>query len=241
MWSRADVSTPSLIEEVDILRKEVCKRLYESWKKSCQKALKNNEVEPLPPNRIEFLPIQWYEIVHGKSSPVKQSVSSVTLKTIPLMRSLANDVVFDVMMYLTPEFCMETLEFVTKHINDDLKKIMDINPDFDPLSKEIGNDCRCSIIGHSLGSVIVWDILATLKIDMEKVKVKDTSGGSSYNPMELFNLPLTCLKMPTIPNVTKDKENDNATNANADDVPLWGPIVPSTLKHKLMFIPGKLN
>jgi len=166
----------------------------------------------------------------------KQAVTSATLKTIPLMRSLANDVVFDVMMYLTPEFCLETLEFVTKHINDDLKKLMDIYPDFDPLSKEIGNDCRCSIIGHSLGSVIVWDILSTLKIDMEKAK--DTkSGDTSYNPMEMFNLPLTCFNMPTIPNVTNGKENDNATKANAEDLPLWGPILPSALKQKLMFIP----
>jgi len=211
MWSRTDVSTPSLIDEIDNFRAAVYKRMYESWNKSCQKALKNNEIEPLPPNRTEFLPIRWFEVLHGHSSPVKKSVKSVTLKTIPLMRSLANDVVFDVLMYLTPEFCMETLEFVTKHINDDLKKIMDINPDFDPLSKEVDNGCWCSIIGHSLGSVIVWDILSALKADMVQRE----------NSKEL----------------STEKENSDVSSDSANDIPLWGPILPSPLKQKLVFTP----
>ena len=174
--------------------------------------MKNNEIEPLPPNRIEFLPIQWYEKVHGNSSNVKKSVNAATLKTIPLMRSFVNDVVFDVMMYLTPEYCQKILEFVIGHINNNLQKLMEINTEFDPFDEADGS-CKCSIIGHSLGSVIVWDILSALKADIDSAE-----NGNEESLIE-----------------------EESLNQNKVEMPIWGPSLSTPLKETLMFTPGEYN
>jgi len=40
----------------------------------------------------------------------------VTPNTIPALRSIANDVVLDVLLYMTPTYCFDVLESVTDQI-----------------------------------------------------------------------------------------------------------------------------
>jgi hypothetical protein len=86
-----------------------------------------------------------------------QSLKATTLTTIPALRELANDVIFDVLMYLTPNFCFEVLECVTDQIIEIYSIFRKTHPDF------VSNGGKCSLVGHSLGSVIIWDLLSLLK------------------------------------------------------------------------------
>jgi len=162
LWSKEGITMPDSIEELNYTRAAMHKRQIEIWKKECARCEKEKSAYPPPPNRIELLPIQWYHRIHSSSGSLKKSLNSVTLNSIPALRAIANDVVFDVLMYLTPEFCKEVLECVTEQICDLYSKFKEIHKHF------VSFGGKCSLIGHSLGSVIVWDLLSFLKIKQEK-------------------------------------------------------------------------
>jgi hypothetical protein len=110
----------------------------------------------------QFLPIEWHDKVRSPSHSLVTSLTAVTLSSIPALRSIANDVIFDVLMYLTPEFCEAILQCVTTQIVELFSTFQKINPSF------IATGGKFSIIGHSLGSVIAWDILSILKDNTER-------------------------------------------------------------------------
>jgi len=112
--------------------------------------------EPAPPNRVELIPILWYDRVHCSSSSLMKSLKAATITTIPALREIANDVIFDVLMYLTPNFCYDVLDCVTEQIIQQFALFKKHNPDF------VANGGKCSLMGHSLGSVICWDLLTIL-------------------------------------------------------------------------------
>jgi len=152
LWSRSD-STFSLVEEINLLRSAIHAKQYESYKKACQLAESRSQGKPLPPNRIELLPIQWYDSLHGPKSCMKKSLKSVTLETIPSMRNIVNDVLMDVLMYLTPIWQTQTLEFISGKLKSLLDSFQKIHVTVD----------KYSLIGHSLGSIIIWDLLSAMK------------------------------------------------------------------------------
>ena len=125
---------------------------------------------PPPPNRIEFIAIEWYHCLHSTTSSTATSTSSshtddlmrnlqlVTLRTIPALRTIANDVLLDVLLYCTPTFCSIVLQTVTQQMIQYYNTLVhDVFPDF------LVNGGKVSLMGHSLGSVILWDLLATAK------------------------------------------------------------------------------
>lgn len=87
-----------------------------------------------------------------------RTLKAVTLNTIPALRAIANDVILDVLLYLTPNYCYDVLESVTDQITALYKVVNKVYPDF------TASGGKCSIIGHSLGSVICWDLLSLKKV-----------------------------------------------------------------------------
>lgn len=156
LWSREDVQFSSIVEEVDKMRIKIFKKQYEKWRSKCLK-VKGDEKPPTPPNKIEFIAIEWYDQIHNSSSAVKQSINSITLENISKLRVLANDVVSDVLMYMTPEYCEKVLNFVIEQICNFYQEFQQVHSNF------FENGGKCLLMGHSLGSVIAWDILAILK------------------------------------------------------------------------------
>lgn len=71
-----------------------------------------------------------------------------------MVRQIANEVVLDVLLYLTPAFRSRILNFVCYKINKLYHKFCENNPSF------VRDGGKCSVIGHSLGTVILFDILA---------------------------------------------------------------------------------
>ncbi len=85
-----------------------------------------------------------------------------TLNTIPALRSIANDVVLDVLLYMTPNYCYDVLKSVTDQIYSVYEVFNKVFPDF------ASRGGKCSLMGHSLGSVILWDLLSLKKRDLAK-------------------------------------------------------------------------
>jgi len=157
LWSKEDVSIDSWVTEMNKLRGNLQRLQYEEFQLEIDKAKKMNKPEPKPPSRIEIVPIEWFDRIHSSSSMLMKSLAAATIPSVPALRAIAKNVVFDVMMYLTPGFCEEVLDCVTVQINGFYLDFLKIHPDF------LACGGKCSIIGHSLGSVIAWDLLSILK------------------------------------------------------------------------------
>jgi hypothetical protein len=98
-FSREDIKAASILQAMNQLRASVQAKQVEQWKENC----KIQKTKLLPPPRIEFLPIEWFGRLHDSSSALMKSLQLTTLQTIPALRAIANDVVFDVLMYLVSE------------------------------------------------------------------------------------------------------------------------------------------
>ena len=194
------------------------------------------EKPPNPPNRIELLPIEWWDRIHSSSSALKTTLKASTLQTIPALRAIANDVMFDVLMYLTPTFTETVLSTVTEQIQDVFRGYLDLNPSF----RSSGG--KCSLVGHSLGSVICWDMLSVLK-DFSQPKPKRHS-----HPTDKLTIPRG---QPVVRGVSVSSQDGGVeiayqayAAASTDDMTddpvksaTWGPSLTKPMQECLPFVP----
>ncbi|KAE9300114.1 hypothetical protein PF008_g23078 [Phytophthora fragariae] len=110
--------------------------------------------------RVEFLPIEWHSKLHMEG--LDQLIRDVTLPAIPKLRELANDTVLDVLFFMSPLFHQVILDEVAKEMNRVFTLFQSRHPDW----IDSGSSCapgskrkKVSIIAHSLGSIICFDIL----------------------------------------------------------------------------------
>ena len=169
-----------------------------------------------------------------------KSLKATTLNTIPALRAIANDVVFDVLMYLTPTFCSEVLECVTEQINELYTKFQQCHPDF------VDSGGKASLIGHSLGSVICWDLLTILKdASREKTASLDHKTESSRSFTSL--LPPSVLGVPILQQDHEDgqpaveigyQHYASEEDANSAQNGSWGPSLSAPMKQCIPFDPA---
>jgi hypothetical protein len=113
------------------------------------------EGNPNHHKRIECLGVEWFNEVHDDSSiGMHEGLAKVTLPSVLSIRRLAHQVTMDVMLFLTPEFKQKILRIVVEKINLMFLQYCELNPAF------VQSGAKCSLVGHSLGTVIVYDILA---------------------------------------------------------------------------------
>mmetsp|Transcript_40386 Transcript_40386/g.47253 ORF Transcript_40386/g.47253 Transcript_40386/m.47253 type:complete len:1103 (+) Transcript_40386:217-3525(+) len=108
--------------------------------------------------RVEYIPIEWHEefckrkYAVGKESTHSPSLQDISLDTIPHLREFANDTLLDVLYFMSPEHHDLIIDIVTKELNLVVSKFRHLNQYFFP--------GRISMLCHSLGSVVSWDILS---------------------------------------------------------------------------------
>lgn len=101
--------------------------------------------------RIEYLPISWHDELHGDPSGIDKRLKPITLEWTPKLRKFANTTILDVLFYTSPIYCQTIISKVGNELNNLYKLFSARNPSF--------KGC-VSMIGHSLGSLIVFDILS---------------------------------------------------------------------------------
>ncbi|XP_043218862.1 phospholipase DDHD2-like isoform X3 [Amphibalanus amphitrite] len=101
--------------------------------------------------RVEFLPISWHHALHGAAGGLDEALRLITLPSIPLLREFTNDTIVDVLYYTSPIFCQVILKTVGDDINSIYGKFCERNPEFRG---------SVSVAGHSLGSLILFDLLS---------------------------------------------------------------------------------
>ncbi|KAI9313781.1 DDHD domain-containing protein [Dichotomocladium elegans] len=123
-------------------------------------------------NGIQFLPVPWrHEIKFGISREEGQqqteadlgepdgddgcpTLDELTVDGVPNIRSIVSDVIIDIPLYLTPKYREQMTTAICMLINDIFLRYVTRNPDF------LERDGKVSIIGHSLGALVAFDMLA---------------------------------------------------------------------------------
>ncbi|CAG4973985.1 unnamed protein product [Colias eurytheme] len=121
--------------------------------------------------RIEVLPISWHARLHSSETGVDTRLANVTLESIPWLRGFANDTLLDVLFYTSPVFCQTIIDTVCSEMNRIYHLFKKRNPDFDG---------GVSLGGHSLGSVILYDLLGHQLPEMSSQNLTEKSYVQGY-------------------------------------------------------------
>ena len=152
----------NFIHDVNVLRKTL-KSVYDN---SPDLQALNNEVEKLPKNcRVQVLPVVWRHLLDFPKKSFKQnreqdladvdeeeeypSLDSITVDGVPAIRQLISDLALDILLYQSA-YREHIVSIVRRECNRVYDLFMSRNPQFDG---------KVSIVGHSLGSAILFDIL----------------------------------------------------------------------------------
>lgn len=105
-------------------------------------------------NRIEVLPISWHTTLHSEDTGIDKKLQSITLESIPKLRHFTNDTLLDILFYTSPIYCQTIMRTVGSEINRLHFLFKERNPTFDG---------EIYLSGHSLGSLILFDLLCHQK------------------------------------------------------------------------------
>ncbi|XP_008104997.1 SEC23-interacting protein isoform X2 [Anolis carolinensis] len=140
-----DLRFRSIVECVDDFRTVSLKLLQTHFRKS----LEEHKV-----NRIEFLPVHWHSALHGDATGVDRNIKKITLPTIGRLRHFTNETLLDILFYNSPTYCQTIVDKVGLEMNRLYALFMSRNPDFKG---------AVSVAGHSLGSLVLFDMLSNQK------------------------------------------------------------------------------
>lgn len=119
--------------------------------------------------RVEFLPVNWHSALHGDATGVDEDIQRITLPSISRLRHFTNDTLLDLFFYNSPTYCQTIVDTVASEINRLHTLFKQRHPDFNG---------AVSIVGHSLGSLILFDLLTNQRSGFE-VRTEKVPGDES--------------------------------------------------------------
>ncbi|EOD46242.1 putative ddhd domain-containing protein [Neofusicoccum parvum UCRNP2] len=169
----------NFVHDVNTLRKTM-KSVYAN---SADLQALNNEVDKLPKNcRVQVLPIVWRHLLDFPKQSLKHnrrefdlgdahsieddeypSLENITVDGVPAVRNLITDLALDVLLYQSPAYKSHISRIVLQECNRIHKLFKERNPDFNG---------KVSLVGHSLGSAIMFDLLCQQREERSNERYK---------------------------------------------------------------------
>ena len=106
--------------------------------------------------RTEIISINWFHIL--ANSAYMKRIADITLPSIPIFRQIANEAVADAIFYLNKDH----RDAIVSHIADRIVHTVTLFKQRNPTWNN-----KLSLVGHSLGSVISFDVLEHQKLPSE--------------------------------------------------------------------------
>ncbi|KAG9240580.1 DDHD domain-containing protein [Calycina marina] len=167
----------NFVHDVNVLRKTL-KKVYTH---SADLQALNSEIDKLPKNcRVQVLPVNWRHLLDFPRKGVRQnrkehdlgdvfgdeeeypSLEDITVEGVPFVRSLITDLALDILLYQSGY-----REHISTIVLEESNRIYNLFLQRNPYFKG-----KVSLIGHSLGSAIYFDILCRQK---EKTNIHGSS------------------------------------------------------------------
>ncbi|KAJ8339471.1 hypothetical protein SKAU_G00362570 [Synaphobranchus kaupii] len=104
--------------------------------------------------RVEFLPVNWHDALHSDATGVDRDIRRITLPSLARLRDFATDTLLDLFYYSSPTYCQNIVDSVVSEINRLHALFLRRHPRFTG---------AVSLAGHSLGSLILFDLLTNQK------------------------------------------------------------------------------
>lgn len=159
--SVCDLKFRKVEEVVDDFRSISLQLVQSHYKTSCENGIVN---------RVEVLPISWHDQLHSGDDGIDKKLKTITLESIPRLRDFTNDTLLDILFYSSPIYCQTIISAVASELNRIFELFKKRNPNF---------NSGVSLGGHSLGSLILFDLLCHQRCDPpEKL---DTDQGIIYD------------------------------------------------------------
>ncbi|XP_076058269.1 triacylglycerol hydrolase DDHD2-like isoform X3 [Oratosquilla oratoria] len=151
--------------------------------------------------RVELLPISWHKALHGDATGIDERLKPITLRSIPKLREFTNDTLLDILFFTSPVYCQHILNTVASEMNRLYNLFCKRNPSFTG---------HVSLGGHSLGSVILFDLLMnqpTSESEMDKEENESSTPESKENINTLEEL-LSHLKLEELSETFEKEQID---------------------------------
>ncbi|CCC13020.1 unnamed protein product [Sordaria macrospora k-hell] len=177
------IESVNFVHDVNMLRKT----LKETYSSSADLRALNGEIEVEGPgnSRVQVLPVVWRHLLDfPKRKPRRNehdlgdapyeedeypSLEDITIEGVAFARSLISDLALDVLLYQSA-YRETIVEIVLREANRIYKLFRDRNPNFKG---------KVHVIGHSLGSAIMFDILC-------RQREKRPETGTFKNPLKFW-------------------------------------------------------
>ncbi|XP_012268843.2 SEC23-interacting protein-like isoform X1 [Athalia rosae] len=114
-------------------------------------------------HKIEVLPISWHTTLHSEDTGIDKKLQAITLDSIPKLRHFTNDTLSDILFYTSPIYCQTIMQTVGNEMNRLHALFKKRNPTFEG---------GIYVGGHSLGSLILFDLLCHQKPPKEEETVE---------------------------------------------------------------------
>ncbi|XP_037805801.1 uncharacterized protein LOC119599926 isoform X2 [Lucilia sericata] len=121
--------------------------------------------------RVEVLPISWHSHLHSVEMGIDEKLRMITLESIPKLRNFTNDTLLDILFYTSPTFCQKIMNTIVQSMNTLYLKYRERHPEFNG---------GVSLAGHSLGSLILFDLLC------HQNPIKESEEKNLENPDEFL-------------------------------------------------------
>ncbi|KAN0022808.1 hypothetical protein ACTFIU_005548 [Dictyostelium citrinum] len=116
----------------------------------------------------KFIGLEWHSGVHKKTDAF---IKKVTPNTIPVVRELINHTLLDILLFTSPTFSQHIYSEVGNKLNQIYRDFLAANPTFKG---------KVSILAHSLGSMICYDILCHQLTSISKIDSSTDSTTADY-------------------------------------------------------------
>lgn len=121
--------------------------------------------------RVEFLPVHWHTALHGDGQGVDEQLQKLSLKSISRLRGFTNSTLLDILFFTSPVYCqvrlplslplllppniLVSMQTIVDQVAGEMNRMYELF-----LERNPGYSGGVSLMGHSLGSCILFDILA---------------------------------------------------------------------------------
>ncbi|KAF2357050.1 DDHD domain [Trinorchestia longiramus] len=179
--------------------------------------------------RVEVLPVSWHKALHSDADGIDQRLKPITLRSIPMLREFTNDTIVDVLLYTSPAYCQLIVDTVAGEINRMYKLFCERNPRFSG---------GASVAGHSLGSVILFDLLMHQKKneDSEPESVSLPEGGSGVELLQQKGVGSVLTAFDIRAKRSQSASHDNCKSVHFE-LGTAGTGQPSIVYPQLLFCP----
>ncbi|KAF3790188.1 Phospholipase [Nymphaea thermarum] len=162
--------------------------------------------------RVLFIPCQWRR---GLKLDGESAVEKITLDGVRGLRMTLSATVHDVLYYMSPIYCQAIINSVSNQLNKLYTKFIKRNP---------GYSGKVSIYGHSLGSVLSYDILCHQKVlyspfPMDKICKEYGLSGDAVLHTTTSSSESSSGACPIDPFVAKTEAPEQAVNLKESNCP----------------------